>query len=363
VEGSVDIKVRMSWAHITPQTKKYVANVLDRGWLSYSLYMPRFEKTVAEIHGAKFGVMMNSGTDALRIGLATLKEIYKWPDQSEVLVPALTFVATVNAILQSRLKPIFVDVQKESANMDATRLSTSGKSVALMPVHLFGLPADLNAIKDVAGKRKILEDSCETFGVHGLRGDMAAFSFYMSHHVSAGVGGMLLTNSPKYAQIARSYMNHGRIDDGSHFQFGRSGYSSRATEMEAAVGLAALEHFESDLKKRNNLATWYSIELCEYMDRLQLPVPVNSRHSWMFFPLRLKRPGRDKLLQYLRKHEIESREAMPLINQPVFKKLYKRGSCPVAENWTQNGILLPLHPQMSREDVLYVCEKVRKFLK
>lgn len=357
------MKVRMSWANITPNAKKYVKNVLDRGWLSYSLYMPRFEKEVAERHGAKHGILVNSGTDALRISLATLKEIYKWPNGSAVIIPSVTFVATANAVLQNGLKPVFVDVDLETCNIDPARIVTQGtfSAVAVLAVHLFGLPADMPAVTRICtlNKLKLIEDSCETFGVHKIQGDLACFSFYMSHHVSTGVGGMILTNSDKYAKIARSYMNHGRIDDGSHFQFGRSGYSSRITEMEAAMGIAALEHLDVDLEKRKVLAATYSGGLCQ-VDELAFQAVVTN-HSWMFFPIRLKSGNRNKLLVYLRKHGIESREAMPLINQPVFRDLYKKGSCPNAEIWTKNGILLPLHPLMTQRDVEYVCEKVRKF--
>jgi dTDP-4-amino-4,6-dideoxygalactose transaminase len=180
----------------------------------------------------------------------------------------------------------------------------------------------------------------------------------MSHHVSCGVGGMILTNSKRYDQIARSYMNHGRIDDGTHFQFGRVGYSSRATEMEAAIGCAALEHVDTDLVQRQYLAKWYITHLHD------LPIqytPYHPDHSWMFYPIKLKGASRQKLMAHLKQFGIESREAMPLISQPVFKKLYKAGSCPVAEDWTKNGLLLPLHPQMSDIDVHRVCRVVRRF--
>ena len=358
-----EMKIRMSWANITPNAKKYVKNVLDRGWLSYSLYQPRFEKEVAERHSAKHGIFVNSGTDALRISLATLKEIYKWPDNADVIIPAVTFVATANAVLQTGLRPVFADVESSTANIDPTRIATriSSTTVAVLAVHLFGLPANMPALTRLCTEKKLrlIEDSCETFGVHTLEGDMACFSFYMSHHVSTGVGGMILTNSDKYEKVARSYMNHGRIDDGSHFQFGRSGYSSRCTEMEAALGIAALETFDKDLKKRRYLAERYYNALFE-LDQFQL-APLRPEHSWMFFPVLLRQSKRDKLLNHLRANEVESREAMPLINQPVFKDLYKKGSCPNAENWTKNGLLLPLHPLMSEKDVDYVCSSVRKF--
>jgi perosamine synthetase len=355
------MKIKMAWANIDALSKAFVNDVLDSGWISRRKYIPQFEEEVARIHGAKYGILVNSGTDALRISLATLKEIYKWPNGSEVIVPALTFVATVNAIIQNGLTPRFADVESSTGNicLDSVTRTLSRSIKAFVPVHLFGLPVNIQMFgaKGKYSYLKTVEDSCETFGVHKIQGDMACFSFYMSHHISTGVGGMILTNNPKYERIARSYSNHGRIDDGSHFKFGRVGYSSRSTEMEAALGLAALERWEGELGKRRSLAAAYT-------QRLDVPLYMphwNAHHSWMFYPIRLKTGRRDALLQYLRKQGIESREAMPLINQPVFKDLYKKGSCPNAENWTKNGLLLPLHPQMTQKDVDYVCGKIRRF--
>lgn len=355
----------MSWANLSPNAKKYVKNVLERGWLSYSLYMPRFEKEVAQLHGAKHGIVMNSGTDALRISLATLKEVYRWNSNSEVIVPAVTFVATVNAVIQNGLKPVFADVDPLTCNLDLQKTAPriGKRTVAIIPVHLFGLPVAMPAVTKIANAHhlKVIEDSCETFGVHTLKGEMAAFSFYVSHHVTTGVGGMILTQSDQYAKIARSYMNHGRIDDGSHFEFGRSGFSSRITEMEAALGIAALEHLDKDLEQRRTLARWYITLLSDQAQKLQI-TPYSQNHSWMFYPVLLKeRAKRNALMRYLRENEIESREAMPLINQPVFRALYRKGSCPNAETWTQNGILLPLHPLMKEKDVEYVCDTVKRF--
>lgn len=346
----------MAWANITPHAKRYVKNVLDRGWLSRSLYIPRFEKEVADLHGAKYGILVNSGTDALRISLATLKEIHKWPDQSEIIIPSVTFVATVNAVLQNGLRPVLAEVDLSTGNLDWTKIPVSKSTVAVLPVHLFGLPCPIPKTH-----LKVVEDSCETFGVHKLAGDMACFSFYMSHHVSTGVGGMILTNDARYEKVARSYMNHGRIDDGTHFKFGRSGYSSRITEMEAALGIAALEHFDADLRQRESLAHLYWLKLPSV--RLQLSSNFPDQHSWMFYPVLLKAGSRDKLLAYLRERGIESREAMPLINQPAFKDLYKKGSCPNAENWTKNGLLLPLHPLLKEKDVEFICKTVKGFFR
>lgn len=342
------LEVKMAWADIGKTEKEYVNDVLDSGWISRHKYIPRFEEEVAELHGAKYGIAVSSGTDALRISLAVLKEMNGWREEEEVIVPALTFVATVNAILQNNLSPVFADVDLDTGNIQSL---DAGDAVAVVPVHLFGLPAPVNPDTHL----KIVEDSCETFGVHRLRGDMACFSFYVSHHISTGVGGMILTNSPEYEKLARSFMNHGRIDDGTHFEFGRSGFSSRMTELQAALGCAALEKWPEELEKRRMLAKVYQ----EYF-----PTKTEHRnHSWMFFPQLLQDKGaRGELMAHLSQNGIESREAMPLVNQPVFRDLYERGSCPNAENWTETGILFPLHPQMSESDARHVAETTKEFL-
>lgn len=367
--GPPSMKVTMAWSSISKEAKANVNDVLDSGWLSRRKYMPLFEKKISKMHGGSFGVFMNSGTDALRIALLTLKEIYKWRNGDEVIIPGLTFVATANAVLQSGLSPRFVDVQKSTGNIEpnliASQLTPSTR--AILAVHLFGLPADMPAVMQVAKayRLKVIEDSCETVGVHRLTGEMACFSFYISHHVQCGVGGMIVGKNPLYERVARSYMNHGRTDDGSHFRFGRIGYSSRATEMEAALGVASLKYFKDTLKTRRRLAGYYSYHLCGIHTWLAYPVWSNS-HSWMFYPVifpELKRGDRDKLMTFLLKHGVESREAMPLVNQPCYKGLYKKGSCPNAEEWAANGLLLPLHPQMEPSDVKYVSDVIKKFFR
>ena len=357
------MRVTMSWADITPTSKAYVNDVLNSGWLSRKTMIPRFEKEIAELHGGKYGVFMNSGTDALRISLLTLKEVYGWQNGDEVIIPGLTFVASANAVLQSGLSPVFVDVQRETGNIEPSQIATHVTPLtrAVLAVHLFGQPASMPAVMSVAKKYnlRIVEDSCETVGVHRLEGDMACFSFYVSHHVQCGVGGMMVTQNAKHERVARSYMNHGRTDDGSHFEFSRIGYSSRATEMEAALGLAGLETLSENLDKRRDLASQYLAQLM-FIPALNIPAFQNS-HSWMFMPITLRSGNRDKLLRRLKACGIESREAMPLINQPCYKGMYKKGSCPNAEFWTANGLLLPLHPLMDKKQMDYVCKTLREF--
>jgi dTDP-4-amino-4,6-dideoxygalactose transaminase len=191
---------------------------------------------------------------------------------------------------------------------------------------------------------------------------MMALSFYMSHPVATGVGGMLLTNDEADASVARSLMNHGRIDDGSHFQFGRLGSSSRVTELEAAIGVGALERYDENLARRRDIALWYDKAL-ESANVERVNRERHGTHGFMFYPIRVPW-GREELMGVLRRAGMESREAMPLINQPVYRETYEKGPrCPNAEIWTKNGLLLPLHPQMTADDVGRVGETVERFYK
>jgi perosamine synthetase len=152
----------MSWADLSAESKKNVSDVLASGWLSRHKYIPQFEERIAQMHGGKHGVFMNSGTDALRISLLTLKELYKWRNGDEVIIPGLTFVATANAVLQSGLVPVFVDVQRETGNIEPSqivrRLTPSTR--AILAVHLFGLPASMHAVMQIAKKfrLRVIED-------------------------------------------------------------------------------------------------------------------------------------------------------------------------------------------------------------
>lgn len=356
--------VRMSWADIGPKEKEYVNDVLASGWLSRHKYLPRFEQEVAKIHNHPYGMMTNSGTDALRIGLAVLKEVYGWQDGDEVIVPSVTFVATVNVVLQNRLTPVFADVDRTTYNINPQEIEKkiSHRTRAIIPVHLFGLPADMNKIMAVAqaNNLRVIEDSCECFGVHEIQGDMAAFSFYMAHHIQTGVGGVLTTGNKIYDQMARSYMNHGRSARTDRFEFERVGYSSRVTEMEAALGCGQLERWEENIKKRRGIAERLIYQLSGLSDHLDFAKEW-LKSSWMLFPMVLKRKNRDELMAFLLDKGIESRQMMPLLNQPVYRELADEKNFPVAQWINENGICLPCHPQLTDEQIGYMTDAVKEF--
>lgn len=320
-------KITLGTLSISDQGKKYVNDCLDNNRLSYGKYTRLFEERFAALHGCKHGIFMNSGTSALQVALAALKEEYGYRDGDEVLVPATTFIATSNIVLQNNMVPVFVDVDR-TFNMSARAIENkiTSRTRAIIPVHLFGLPADMEEIMHIAQKRclQVIEDSCEAVGCQiyrksvGSFGDLSCFSTYVNHLVVGGVGGLVTTNNDKLAELCRSLMAHGRdsaytsidADDGltgsglqniieRRFKFDRVGYSYRATELEAALALSELERLSANLARReknSRLLTSLLEPLTKEYLELQ-HIPASCSHANMMFPA-VCRPGvdREKLL-------------------------------------------------------------------
>jgi perosamine synthetase len=350
--------------------KKLVKEVLKSGRLTYGDKTRELEKRFAEIHGAKHAIFTSSGTAALKISLHALKDKHGWKDGSEVIIPSVTFVATMNAVLMNNLKPVLVDVRVETANIDPPKVekAITANTVAILPVHLLGQPADMGEIKKIAKKHKleVVEDSCETMFVNKLEGTTACFSTYVAHLMVTGVGGFILTNDDKLAITMRSMLFHGRdesylnIDDKpkeiwKRFHFPRHGYSDRMTELEAAIGLGDLVNWENMIDKRQYNAKYLIWELEYY---LGFPVIDPHSHSFMFFPAYAK--NRDELMAHLEKNGIQTRTMMPLISQPITKPYLKK-KYPVAEYIGDYGILLPVHQYLKKKDLDYLIGKIKEF--
>ena len=346
------MRVTVGDLKIGPQEKKYVNEVLDSNRLSYGPFSRRFEAMFAELHDCKHAIFCNSGTSALHIAVAALKDRYRWADGDEVIVPATTFVATCNVVLHNNLRPVFVDVCPETYNINPALIerAITKKTRAIVPVHLTGLPADMvqiNRIAEYHGLR-IIEDSCETTFAScagkkvGSWGDIGCFSTYMAHYIVCGIGGLATTNDPDLAVRLRSLMNHGRdsiylsIDDDNgltgdklkeviarRFKFQHLGHSFRCTEMEAALGLAQLEKSDEIVARRKAIAARYTQGLQGLSDRLQLPTaaPPNTEHVYMIYPIRVLDKDKTELVNFLESKGIETRDLLPLINQPVYQKL------------------------------------------
>ena len=381
---------------INALAKKYINQVIKSNRLSYGPFIKKFEEQFSRDDQTKFGIMVNSGTSALRIAVACLKETESWAEGDEIIIPAVTFISDVNVIASQGLKPVFVDVDPKTYNIDPTKIERkiSQRTKAIMVVHLFGQPAQMAPIMRLAKKHKlkIIEDSCETMYVKyqgksvGSFGDIACFSTYVAHLVVTGVGGLAVTNNKKYAEILRSLANHGRdniyisIDDDNkiqgkalravverRFKFIRPGFSFRVTELEGALGLAQLSVIRKNLAQRRKNAQ-YLIEKFQPLEPyLQLPWPPRDvSHAFMMFPIVIKKGtgvSKQRLVNYLEKQGIETRDMLPLINQPFIEKMYKLKAkdYPVADWINRYGFYIGCHQKMGKTELAYIVKVFKKY--
>ena len=376
---------------LNQKARTYLNQIVDSSRLTYGPFTKRLEKKFAKLHQVNWAIFTSSGTGALQAGLAALKELNHWPDGSEIIVPAISFVTTANIVHQLRLKPVFVDVEPDTFNLDPAKIKAklTKKSKAIIPVHILGLPANMPAILAIAKQHhlKVFEDSCDAMFVRikkrpvGSFGDLAAFSTYVAHLLPTGLGGFLVGRSTKIEKIARSYIFHGRhvsylsIDDDkskalrNRFRFDRIGSHFRPTEMEAAIGLSMLEggQYKRDLNQRKKLAHQLIKLLKPFEDRIQLPVtPKNYQHAFMMFTILIKDPSINKwqLIEFLEANGIATRELLPLLNQPAYIKTFGRleDKYPVAKMINNKGFYFGCHPYMTSQDIKYIAAKFNEFL-
>lgn len=378
---------------LTAYEKRLVNEVLDSNQLTYGPYSKRFESEFAKSHDCRFASFMNSGTSALHVALQVLKDRHGWSNGDEVLVPSVTFVATSNIVLHNNMKPVFVDVEPDTYNIDPLKIEEkiTNRTRAIIPVHLLGLPAAMGPILDLAHiyKLKIIEDSCETMFAKykgrsvGSLGDIGCFSTYVAHFLVTGVGGIATTNDAELAVDMRSAMNHGRdsiyvastddhdVDDETfheiierRFRFVSIGHSFRCTEMEAAIGIGQLSRKDEIVKRRREIAERYTRGLAPFQNVIQLPIcPPDRTHSYMLFGLVTKLDVKKKLVHYLEELNIETRDMLPLTSQPIYRRLFGNMDerYPVAKWINENGFYIGCHSYMTDEEVDFVIEAIGNF--
>lgn len=384
-------KIGVGTFSVNARMRQYVNEVLDSGRISYGPFCREFERQFAALHDSAFGVLSNSGTSSLQVALHALKELNAWQDGDEVIVPSLTFVATVNVILQNNLKPVLVDIEPTYYGIDTTKIeeAINSRTRAIIPVHLFGMPCNMTEVMRIARHYglKVVEDSCECMFVGhaghaaGSFGDVGCFSTYVAHLLTTGVGGIATTNDPELAALMRSLVNHGRdgiyiaIDDDAglkghqlqevinrRFRFERVGYSYRITELEAALGLAQLEDWESMIEQRQLNAAILTQALSKYDEYLQLPsIRPRTGHAFMMYPIVVKHADKSLLCHYLEEHGIETRDMLPLTNQPVYASWCRESDYPVAQWINRSGFYIACHQGLIDEDLYYISDVLDEF--
>lgn len=373
--------------------KQLVNEVLDSNRLTYGPMTERFEQEFAKSHKVKHALFMNSGTSALHVAIAALKDRHGWSDGDEIIVPAVTFVATANIVLHNNMTPVFVDVEPDTFNIDPQRIEEkiTRRTRAIIPVHLLGLPATMQPVLELAEKYRleVIEDSAECMFAKykdrsvGSLGVIGCFSTYLAHFIVTGVGGLATTNNSEIAVDMRSLMNHGRDgiylsatdDEGldgktleevveRRFSFIHVGHSMRCTELEAAIGIGQLAKSKEIINRRQEIATTFTQGLKEFEDRIQLPsCPADRTHSFMLYGLVLKHETKKNLVNHLEHRNVETRDLLPLINQPIYKRLYGNleSKYPVAKHINESGFYIGCHPYMSDDEVGFVIEAFKNF--
>lgn len=372
----------------------YLQEVIASNRLSYGPFHRRLERAFASEHDCRFAVYCNSGTSALEVAIQALKIKNGWNDGDEFIVPAVTFVASANVLLHNNLRPVFADVDPRTYNIDPheVRKHITPKTRGMMPVHLFGQPCDMTPLLELAEEYglAVVEDSCETMFAKykgrkvGSFGQIGCFSTYVAHLIVGGVGGFATTNDPELAVLLRSLVNHGRdsiyltIDDDKgleeerlrevisrRFRFIHPGHSFRATEFEAALALAQLEDHPENLRRRQQIAACYTQRLKEFDAVIHLPEAGPDRdHVFMVYPLVLKNRLKSEMMLFLEENLIETRELMPLINQPIYVSLFGPldDSYPVAKWINDCGFYIPCHQYLLDEEVEYIVHTLVTFL-
>jgi dTDP-4-amino-4,6-dideoxygalactose transaminase len=369
-------RVPFGTVSITEEARRLINEAVESKWLTRGRYVQEFEEKFARLFGVKEAVAVSSGTDADALSCAVLYD-YGARRGDEVIVPALSFVATGNAVFQAGLTPVFVDVRRETLNMDPDKIeeAVTPRTRAIMPVHLMGKPAEMDKISEIAKRHRlfVIEDAAEAHGAEykgrkiGSLGNMAAFSLYAAHIVTTIEGGVVITDNPQTADILRSLRNHGIV---GKFEFRRIGFSAKMNEMEAAVGLGNIRIFYEILeKRRRNLL--YLIDKFEKFQKYFITIqegPYEKIGPHAFSIIVREGVGftKDEYVERLDKAGIDSRNLFYSIPTqcPSYAFLGKKlGDFPEAEYCSDHGTHIGIHQDIELKDLDYVAEVTGDFLK
>lgn len=355
--------------------KKYLDRAINANWITEGENVRQFEKEFGKLFNYKHVIATSSGTDACIVACSTLYECGA-ERGDEVIVPALSFVATSNAVLAAGFIPKFVDVELETLNIDPSKIeeAITRKTVAIMVVHTMGKPCDMDKIIEIARKHSltVIEDCCEAHGAMykgdyvGTIGDMGTFSFYVAHQIVCGEGGAVVTNNTNVTNLAYSIKSHGRPSHSLYFDFQRVGFNSKMNELEAAIGLESVEQFKLNFDKRKTnlysiLNTFNCTKLWEYCHIIsEEEHEIISPHA---FPIVLKNPkcNRNNLYRYLESNGIQCKTLFGSLptQHNVFEFLgYNLGDFPIAEYIGDNGLHFGIHQYLSIEDTNYITQKL-----
>ena len=392
------IKIPLARPDISDLERELVLETLNSPHLSLGPKLREFENDFAAYLGVKHAVAVNSGTSALHLCVKALGI----QEGDLVATTPFSFVASANCLLFERARPLFVDIDPATLNIDANKLEdalrearkTNVRVKGLLPVHIFGRPCEMEPIMRLAESHGlgVIEDACEALGAEvmisgngngngngnggadswrkaGTFGDCSAFGFYPNKQMTTGEGGMIVTNDDRIAADCRSWRNQGRGSSEAWLQHERLGYNYRLSELSCALGIAQLSRLAETLEKRRRIAQLYFERLSSLEGIIMPMVNGHERISWFVFVVRLSerfsRDDRDAVLGHLREKGIEcSNYFTPIHLQPFYRSQFgfKEHSFPVTEAAAERTVALPFFNALSEAEIDYVCETLKDAL-
>lgn len=394
----MNLTVPLSSPDITDLERRRVLEVLQTPHLSLGPRLVEFEEKFARFIGSRYAIAVNSGTSALHLCVKALG-LKKGDD---VITTPFSFVASSNCVLFEGARPVFVDIDEKTWNIDVHKLGerikklirTSKKLRSILPVHIFGRPCEIHEIRQLADRYglKLIEDACEAIGAEikespqgsgeagatkrsswkkvGTFGDCGVFAFYPNKQMTTGEGGMIVTDNKKIFQLCRSLRNQGRSESGGWLQHERLGYNYRISDLNCALGIAQLERIDEILSKREKVAGFYNQKLKE-IEELVIPQgQANKKISWFVYVIRLKdrytQQVRDSILKKLKNKGIGCSDYFsPIHLQPFYRQLFghKKGDFPVTEKISERTLALPFYNNLSEEQIEYVCQHLKEIIR
>ena len=355
--------------------KKYLNECIDTGWISSEgPFVKKFENNFAKYIGKKYSIAVSNGTAAIDISIEALN----LKKNDEIIIPAFTIISCVNQIIRSGIKPIFVDCKKDTFNIDISKIESkiTSKTKALMVVHIYGLPVDMNPVLSLAKKYnlKIIEDTAEVIGQTyynkkcGSFGDLSTFSFYPNKHITTGEGGMILTDDYKLYKKCKKLRNLSFSENpDKRFIHHDLGWNYRMTNLQAAIGVAQLEKVEEKIIKKRQIGEWYNNRL-KNISEIKLPISSKDYAKniyWVYGILINKNVCNAKQLRKtLSLNGIGTRPFFyPLNRQPIIKKHgFHQEKCPNSFYIYNQGLYLPSGLNLNLEQVNRVCDILIKAL-
>ena len=367
------LQIPLSKSQIGEQEIQAVVEVLHSSRLSLGPVTEAFEEVFAETMGSRYAIAVNSGTSGLHLCVRAMGI----SSGDEVITTPFSFIASSNCVLFEGAKPIFVDVEEDTfnINVDLIEQAITQRTKAILPVHVFGQCADMTDIMKLATHHdlKVLEDACEApLGKHkgriaGTIGNAGTFGFYPNKQMTTGEGGMIITDEEDLYRMCKSLRNQGRGDNMQWLSHDRLGYNYRISELTAALGKIQTQRLPGFIQQRQELAAKYLTLLSEF-DQIRLPqIKEGNEHAWFVFGIRVSEDFRDTFIEQLNAHGIQSKAYFfPCIHLQNFYKEsfgYKEGDFPVAEKLSKEMVILPFYPQMTDQELEYIYDTIQSILK